>query len=303
MMKHLVPALLASLGLPACERHGDLPFVSLEAPLEAPEAVSPRYPELLVGVAPVVSGITSYEFHAPMVEFLGEHMDRKATFVHRGTYHEMNEMLRRGDIQLSFTCAGPWLLNGKGLEVLVVPVVDGYASYRAVCITAANSDVESVADLEGRPFGFTDPLSFTGRAYMRARLANMGLEAETFFSESVTVEGHDVLMELVASGEVAGACVSSLIFDNMEQNEPEVWQSVRAFERSQPFGPPPVLTSKETDPLLKNHLRLVLTGMHADDEGRAILDVLDVDRFAIPPDDLYTDARTFLAPLIAESQH
>ncbi len=288
----LTLVLLTSLG---CDEDDDLPWVSLEPPLSA-AVPDERGPEpLRVGVAPVFSAVSSFEHYNPLVELLGATLGQPAAYIQRGTYHEINELTRHGAVDLAFTCSGPWLLDGEGLELLVVPLIDGDPYYQAVCLTGKDQQATGFMDLAGARFGFTDTLSFTGRLYTEARLAQLETTAEAHFGKVVQVEGHDVLLHMLAHGDLDGGCVNSVVFDQFSADHPALGERLQVFERSEPFGAPPVVASQRQDPALRARLVDALLGLHETDKGRPLLEALGVDRFVEPPEGLYDSARELVA--------
>jgi phosphonate transport system substrate-binding protein len=287
--------LLGSLA--ACSGDTELPFVSLEPPLESAVPAPAEPDRLRVGIAPVLSAVSSFEHYNPVVEWLAEQLDRPTAYVQRGTYHEINELTRHGAVDLAFVCAGPWLLNGDGLELLVVPEIAGSPHYSAVCLTQWDRAAKGFEDLAGASFGFTDTLSLTGRAYAQARLAQLDTSPERHFGRTVQVEGHDVLIHLLVRAELDGGCVNSVVFDHLSREEPELMKKLRVFERSQPFGAPPVLVPSKQDPERTTQLAAALQALDEVPEGRAMLEALNVDRFVDPPEGLYDEAREFLSIL------
>ena len=286
--------LACSLG---CDRSEELPFVSLETPLQAPAPREQREQLLRVGIAPVLSAVTSYQQYSPLVRYLSEQLARPAEFMQRGTYYEINEQTRGGQLDIAFVCTGSWLLNGEGLDLLAVPVIGGQPTYQAICLAHADSSARRLEDPRSGSFAFTDTLSFTGQAYMRARLAYMGTSTKEFFTSTVQVEGHDVLLHLVAMGQVSAGCINSVVYDQLIRQEPELMEAIRIVERSEPFGAPPVVVSKQIDSDLRGELSQVLVRMHEDPQGRRILRSLHFDRFMSPAPGQYDDARRFLAVL------
>ncbi|MFH1469930.1 MAG: ATP-binding protein [Pseudomonadota bacterium] len=115
-------------------RQDDIPFVSLEAPMQAVHPGARAVRVLRVGVAPVFSAVAAYEHYAPLTAWLSQRLERPVDVVQRGTYHEMNELTRRGAVDAAFVCSGPWLLSGDGLAVLAVPMIQGSPTYQAVCL-------------------------------------------------------------------------------------------------------------------------------------------------------------------------
>lgn len=296
MTRVALPAVAALLA--ACGRDDDLPWVSLEAPLDAttPASVVDQR-GITIAVAPISSSVRSFELYEPLLAWISRRIGRPVDLLQRGSYHEVNQLIRRHEVALAFTCTGPWLLDGDGLDALAVPLVHGMPTYRAVCLTQAGREIEDLRDLAGASFGVADALSLAGRAYTEARLARDGLRMDVFFGRVIQADGHDVLLQWLARGEVDGACVNSLVWEDFNTRQPDLAARVEAFEISPPFGAPPVLVARDLDPALRADLARALLSMAEDAEGRGILAGLHIDGFIEPPPGLYDDTRRFLGVL------
>lgn len=288
----LLALLLATAGSSGCDRDPELPLVSLDPPLRAqpaaPEASDGVY---RIGAAPIFSPVTGFEQYAPLIEYLSDRLGRPVAFTQRSSYFEINEMVRSGELVCAFVCTGALLFNGDGLEPLVTPVIDGAPEYRAICLVQRDSPAQRLEDLAGGAFAVTDPLSLTGRAYIQARLGELGSDPDRFFQRVVQVEGHDTLIQLVSSGVVDGGCVSSLVLSGLADHEPALASQLRVLEESAGFAAPPVIVSESIDPKVREELRAALTGMGEHDAGRLALDALGVERFEHPAEELYETTR------------
>ena len=202
-------------------------------------------------------------------------------------------MLRTGDVDLAFVCTSSYLLGHEqfGLELLVVPQVNGKTTYSAEIIVATKSSISEVADLQGKVFAFTDPTSFSGRIYPAYLLQQMGVVPESFFSRFFFTYSHDKAIYAVAEGQADAASVDSLVLDFALKRDPALMQKIRVIHTSPAFGIPPVVVSPSIRPQLRAVLTEILLNMNLDSDGLIALQVLDYDGFITSSDDNYQSAK------------
>ncbi len=225
-------------------------------------------------------------------EYLEEKLKTHVHLKQRRTYEEINALLNDASVQMAFTCTGGYLAGRQafGLEVLAVPVVRGKTAYRSYIITHSNNPAESLEELQGQVFAFTDPLSLSGRIYPVATLNSQGYITKTFFRKTFYTESHDKSIEAVATGLADGAAVDSLIFDSLHALPGSFARQVRVIHQSKEFGMPPVVVTPGLDKEKKRTLLKVLLGMANDPRGQIVLQHLEMDGFAIPSPELYRSA-------------
>ena len=206
-------------------------------------------------------------------------MGREAQMIQGQTYAEVNEMIR----------TGPYVLGRRdfGLEPLVLPQVRGQIVYYSYIIVPGDSPAQSLEDLRGKTFAFTDPLSLTGYYSVVYMLYKMGETPGHFFRKVIFTYSHDRSMKAVAEKLVDGAAVDSLVYDYLLEEEPFYREKVKVIASSPPYGIPPVVVPPHMDPQLKAQLRDVFLHMHEDEEGRLILRQLRIDRFVEPDERVY----------------
>ena len=80
-------------------------------------------------------------------------------FIQRKTYDEINELIRKGEVDLAFICTGPYASGREryGFEALATPIVRGEPYYQSYLIVNRDSPFNKFEDLRGRKFAFTDP--------------------------------------------------------------------------------------------------------------------------------------------------
>lgn len=299
LVKKVVTIIILTLVfLSACSKSTNNKQVSLA--LEPVDQLPPESTEILrVAVAAVISPQGTTLSYSPLVDYLGQRFDKPVTLVQRQTYAEVNEMIRTGQVDLAFICTGAYVQGGEelGAELLVAPQVDGETVYYSYIIVPADSDIQNFADLRGRTFAFTDPLSNTGKLSTVHLLWQQDETPESYFAETIYTFSHDNSIRAVADGFVDGASVDSLVYDYLLQREPALSSQIRVINSSVPYGIPPVVIPATADQQLKDAARQVLLSMHQDTAGKAVLDSLGIEQFVPVDDSAYNSVREMLADL------
>lgn len=273
------------------------PRVSLaELPATPTPADAGGQPPLRVAIAAVISPKGTVESYAPFLDYLAQRTGRPVELVQRQTYAEINDLVRDGGVDLAFVCTGAYIEGRRefGMELLVAPQVDGKTVYYSYIIVPADSPAHSLADLRGKTFAFTDPLSNSGHLMPIYMLWQMGATPESFFARTFYTYSHDNSINAVAEGLVDGAGVDSLVYEYALNREPGLADRVRIIARSEPCGMPPVVIPPGLDAAQKAALRGVLLTMHQNQAGRAVLDELLIDRFVPIDDSAYDSVREAL---------
>jgi phosphonate transport system substrate-binding protein len=283
------------LGVSGCGNDSDKVVVdfSKTVPVARPgERASPT-PPLRVAVAAMISPKETFDLYRQLLAYLGRKLDKDLEFVQRKTYGEIDELLRRGEIDLAFICSGPYVAGRErfGFESLAVPEVHGSHFYQSYLIVNKNSPYHRLEDLRGHTFAFTDPDSNTGKLVPTYWLAQMQERPETFFSRIVYTYSHDNSIMAVARNLVDGATVDGLIWEFYQEKNPAFTSKTRVIKKSEPYGIPPLVASKALATESKERIRQILFSMHQDPDGKRILTELMIDRFIAPQEEWYENLR------------
>lgn len=262
----------------------------------AGSASLPTSEPLRIAVAAMISAEATIAVYQGLMEHIGERLGRPVELKQRRTYQEVNDMLGTGKLDAALLCSGTYVHARRqyGVELLAVPVIRGSPTYHSYLIVHASGDATSLADLKGKRFAFTDPLSTSGYLYPMYALVTAGQRPATYFAKTLFTYSHDNSVEAVAEGVVDGAGVDSLIYNYLKISNPTLVARTRLIARSPPLGSPPVAVPKGLPRETKRALREVFLTLDRDPGGQAILRQLRVDRF-IPGDDrLYDRIRRML---------
>ncbi|MCF8038999.1 MAG: phosphate/phosphite/phosphonate ABC transporter substrate-binding protein [Desulfohalobiaceae bacterium] len=266
----------------------DFEDVAPEAPIKAKGGK-----RLRAAAGAMVSPRETHSLYMELFSYVSRNVNTQLEFVQRKTYAEINRLFAQGQLDLAFICSGPYALAKKEskFELLVTPRIEADHTYRSYLIVNKDSPYQTLEDLKGTVFAFTDPDSNSGRLVPLHWLQQMGRNADTFFKKSIYTYSHDNSILAVARGLVDAAAVDSLIWDFMRKNGSPVVQETRIIKRSQPFGIPPLVVSTGLEPTLRMKLQDLLLGMHTTPEGRKILSTLRIERFILPKDSWYDSIR------------
>lgn len=258
-------------------------------PPTPPAEVAP----LRVAVAAVISPRGNVESYTPLLTYLGQKLNRPVEMVQRRTYQEVNDLLADGQVDVAFVCTSAYVAGKQdfGMQLLAAPQVNGATVYYSNLIVPAASPARSMADLAGKVFAFTDPISFSGRVYPTSLVRGLGAEPETFFSRTFFTYSHDNAIRAVADGLTDGAAVDSLVYDFAVARDPALAAKVKVIHRSPPFGIPPVVVGPDVRPQLRAELHDLLLDLQHAPEGPAILAALGFDRFVPIEDAAYDSVR------------
>ncbi|NOY58438.1 MAG: phosphate/phosphite/phosphonate ABC transporter substrate-binding protein [Calditrichaeota bacterium] len=277
-------ALIATLACDSNHLHNQKPTpIDLTTPLRnnRPDSLASNKPRMYVAVSAMISPKETFTYYQDLMAYLSEKMGYDIQFRQRKTYKEVNDMLRENQLDFAFICSGAYVraVRQFPLEILVVPVVNGEPFYHSYIIVHKDSEINSVSQLRGRSFAFTDPFSNSGYLYMADLLKKMGETPESFFQRTIFTYAHDYSIQAVSRKIVDGACVESLIFEYLKTYEPERTKDVKIIKVSDGFGIPPVVVPNSLPVERKEKLRQTFISMHQDSVGKTILKKLLIDRF------------------------
>jgi phosphonate transport system substrate-binding protein len=246
-----------------------------------------------VAIAPIVSPERSMEMYQGFVDYVANKMDRNPVPTYQPTYSETNDMVRYRRCDIGIVCTYPFIRGEKefGMQALVVPQVNGETTYRCIIIVPRSSPAKTIMDLRGKRFASADVISTTGWLYPAILLMEKGENPNHFFGEHILTHSHDRSLQAVAEGFVDGAAVHGLVYNRMLMENPSILDKVRVLAKSPPFGIPPIVVNPDVDPHIRDEARTILLNMHNDEQGKKILETLQIEKFVIPQKGLFDSLR------------
>ena len=282
-------------GITGC-RDSDAPRkVNLEKRETLPQQVEPHVSgkPLRIAVGGMITPREGFAYYREFLDYIGAKAGRKIEFIDREKYEEVNQLIRSGDIDVAFVCAGPYVDGHAafGMELLAAPQAYGKSVYYSYIIAAKDSPIVRFEDLRGKVFAFADPDSNSGRLVPEYMLAVMNETPDGFFKRYIFTYAHDKSIKAVAEGIVDGAAVDSLIWDYADKTNPQYTKMTKIIRKSPPYGIPPVVVRPGLDPGMKSMLKKIFLHAHEDPAGREIMKKMMIDKFVVIQDDAYNSVR------------
>ncbi len=213
-------------------------------------------------------------------DYLQAALGTAVEFVQRGTYGQVMDVLRAGQVQFAWICGYPYVLHRHELRLVAVPHWRGRPLYQSYLIADAARPFGDLAALRGRSFAYSDPLSNSGFLYMQHLLRRQGHDPARYFGRSFFTHSHRHVVEAVAAGLADGGAVDGYVWETLAELQPALTGRTRVLQRSHDFGFPPIVAGPQVDARSGGAFAAALAAMPSDPGGRSVLAELRLDRFA-----------------------
>ena len=172
--------------------------------------------------------------------WLERRLKRPVVFVQRGNYREVLDLIRGGKIDFAWICGYPYVRYRQELRLVAVPLWRGRPYYQSYLIVPADdAKLNSLTDLRGKVFAYSDPDSNSGYLYPQYRITTLGENPSTFFSRSFFTWAHRKVIEAVGAGLADGGAVDGYVWETLAEFHPKLTHATRIIERSPDLGHPP----------------------------------------------------------------
>lgn len=293
----LFAAVIMPFAVMACSQKKEAKNIDIEkrVPVETKEAIGGK--GIKVAIGGMITPKDGLIFYRDFISYVEKKLGIPIEIIDKESYAEINKLLESGELNFALVCSGPYVEGHDkfGLQLLAAPEVNGKTTYNSLIIANSKSSFKSFRELRGKTFAFTDPLSNSGTAVPTYMLAKMNETPGSFFKELIFTQKHDKSIKMVSENLVDGAAVDSLIWEYMSRKTPEITSKTRIVEKSPPYGIPPVVVSKSTDPETVKKLSEIFLNAHLDPQGKEILRGMMIDRFVTINDRDYDSVREMLA--------
>lgn len=309
IIRRLVIGLLFVVGVAAIAfveiRQAPGPYIDFNKVEDADPAVSPASgpKPLRLAISSVLSPKDSIVYYRQLADYISYRLERPVVLIQRQSYAEVGVLLAKGGADLAFFSSGAYasLSSQNEIELLAMQQRNGVPYYRGYIIVPRASTAESLADLRGKTFAFSDPLSYSGYIALAYTLEKMHQTPDSFFRSYIFTYSHDKSLRAVANNVTAGAIVNSLVYDYTQLRSPELIDAVKIIGVSEAAGTEPVVVRRGLSIEQKTVLRQLFLSMHEEDSVAVILGGLHIDRFLPPQPELYDGIRTMLREVRRDS--
>jgi phosphonate transport system substrate-binding protein len=220
--------------------------------------------------------------------YLQRELDRPVVFVQRRSYREVSELLLAEKLDAAWICGFPYVRYRDRMRLLAIPTYEGEPLYRSyVIVPSSDQQTNSIGDLGGKIYAFSDPDSNSGWLVPNSQLFRLGKDPGAFFRKTFYTWGHRRVVDAVAVGLAQGGSVDGYVWETLKLHHPELTQQTRVAQRSAKYGFPPFVTRSLLPAADFKQLQDVLVAMKSNPTGKALLSKLNLDGFQVAPESVF----------------
>jgi phosphonate transport system substrate-binding protein len=220
-------------------------------------------------------------------QYLEGELGRTVVFVQFGSYAQVMDALRGGQLEFAWVCGYPYVLNRRELQLVSVPLWRKAPLYQSYLIADKASKVRTVDDLRDRTFAYSDPLSNSGFLFVQHLLRSKGFDPTQYFKRSFFTYSHRNVVEAVSEGLAEAGAVDGYVWETLAEISPAVTARTRVMLRSNDFGFPPIVAPSGLASSAVLQFAQVLKQMPSTALGRLVLKDLRLDGFDIHPSHIF----------------
>lgn len=177
-------------------------------------------------------------------------------------------------------------------QVIIMSIRRGSPTYQGQILVAADSDIETVADLKGKRFAFTDPVSTSGYLYPVGLLKANGVDPNTDLAQAVFAGNHNAAAIALYNGSVDAAATFIDVRDSLEGSFPDIKEKTRVLTTTDPIPNDTITVRSDLPPDVVAKFKDAMLTLVETDEGRQIVfDVYEWDGAVEGRDGLFDPVR------------
>ncbi len=190
-----------------------------------------------------------------------------------------------------------------GAVLAVTSIRRGSPTYQGQILVRADSNINSIADLKGKKFAFTDAASTSGYLYAVGLLKKNGVEVKDL-AEAVFAGSHNAAALAVYRGSVDAAATFVDVRDQEEKNFPDIKEKTKVLALTDPIPNDTITLRKDLPASIQTKFKEAILDLVKTEEGKKIVyDIYEWDG-AVPGDDsLFEPVRQAAASLGIQLQN
>ncbi len=230
------------------------------------------------GVVPQQNAIRTAQIWGPILTELGHRTGHTFVLKTNKDIPEFQASLAKGEYDFAYMNPYHYTVFSERAGYKAIAHRAG-KGIRGVVVTAKNSNVQSLADLDGRVVGFPAPAAFAATLITRAEMAQAGASVTPKYTNS-----HDSVYRAVAAGllEAGGG-----IGRTLNATDPAVRDQLRVLHTTAVYTPHAIAASPKVSEVDQAQVQASLLSL----QDPALLDGLKVSGFVLANDSDWDDVR------------
>lgn len=212
--------------------------------------------EIVIGINPFTSPADIKDMYAPVLERIFKSIGMKVKVMIVKDYDSLGKHIKDGILDggwfspMAYTTA----CEIADITPVATPKVNGKDYYNGYIITRTDSGINSIADLEGKHFGYVDKGSASGYLYARYSIQQEGYDPESFLGEITFAGSHDQVIAGVASGDYAAGATYNEAYEKAEKSGMDM-SKIKIISKTGNIQKDAIAFSNKMDPELMEKIK------------------------------------------------
>lgn len=285
-------------GCPGGETQAPEPENGTPPDSENPLTYAPINPVRIAFVPSVeVGGIETHldEFDAEISEILGHPVESAVVL----SYTACIEQMAAGHFEAAMLPSSAYIMahDRYDVQVRLKAVRDGSPTYRGQILTHVDSGIESLEDIVGRTFGFTEAASTSGHLYPKTLMMQNGIDPDTDLAETTFIGSHQAVVLAVLNGRVDVGATYDDARERLLGTEPTVMEQTRVIAYTEGIPSDTVSLRADCDNPFYDRFIEILMEISQEGEDSAFFTIYEIEELVPAEDSDYDPIRVMVETL------
>jgi phosphonate transport system substrate-binding protein len=222
-----------------------------------------------------------------IARYIGSKVGIRTEFVVDMPWEQREYLFDIGEIQVCWICGLPyvWKVDAgqPAIELCAVPVMlrERYGNapvYFSDVAVHRDSHFETFDDLRGTSWSYNERRSHSGYNVVRHLLAQIG-ETGGYFGRVIESGSHQASLRMILDRKIDASAIDSTVLEAEFRRDSAIESKIRIVKTLGPSPMPPWVVHKNVSDELRSAISKTLLEMHADPNGRCILDGWGISHF------------------------
>ncbi|AFL68868.1 phosphate/phosphite/phosphonate ABC transporter substrate-binding protein [Sulfurospirillum barnesii] len=206
--------------------------------------------------------------HAELIGYLEKALQREIVFIVSKDYTHLLTLIEQGNVDIAsispklFATSRQKKIPTHYLATFKIQDHQGNArsSYRSLIITRQKNSLQTLNDVKGKRFGFTDVDSTSGYLYPRFMLKQEGIDPQKELGKVYFLKKHPKIMQALLENSIDAGAIYDGIYLTLPKSEKE---EIRILASSDEIPYDVMIASKGVDKALVTKIRELLLAFHS----------------------------------------
>ncbi|MEW5837724.1 MAG: phosphate/phosphite/phosphonate ABC transporter substrate-binding protein [Pseudomonadota bacterium] len=280
---------LIVLALASCGQNHETAATAPQYSADSPDKLG----EYVFAIHPLHNPARLFEVYAPLVDYLDRHIPQARFRLEASrNYHEFEKKLYAREPD--FALPNPYqTLNALRYGYRVIAKMGDDEKFTGILLVRRDSNIRQPSDLKGKKISYPAPTALAATMLPQYFLQTHGLDVEHDV-ENIYVGSQESSIMGVYLGNVAAGATWPLPWLEFQQEHPDQAGELEVKWETEHLINNGVVARDDVPEALARQVADLLANFHATDEGRAILQRMQLSRFELAKDQDYMVIADFL---------